>query len=87
MIFDWYKIFNLTDFMATNLVSRNYQVILGGIGLEDILITRGNLVSALFDGVLLSLDLNDKNPFYFEDRAIYLDNNNDVWVGKKVNED
>jgi hypothetical protein len=39
MIFDWYKIFNLTDFLALGLISKTYTVTLDEIGDEDFLVT------------------------------------------------
>lgn len=84
MIFDWYKLFNLAEFMATNLTSRSMEVYLEGRGLVDILITRGHEVSILVDGVFLTLNLNAVNPFAFEQRAVYEDADGVVWVGFQV---
>lgn len=84
MIYNWYKIFNLTEFMATGLVSRTYQYYLEDIALKDILVTRGNLVSITVDGVLLSIDLLGHNPFEFEGVAVYKDANNDIYYGVQV---
>lgn len=81
MIYDWYKIFNLTDFLATGLVSRTYKYYLEGVGLKDVLITQGNFTGMTIDDTFLCLDLNDKMPFEFNDKAIYKDENNDVWYG------
>lgn len=84
MIYDWYKIFNYTEFLATGLVSRSYQLYLNDIGLKDILVTKGNLVGMLVDDIFLCVGLNDMNPFEYDDRAIYKDANNDVWYGVAV---
>ena len=81
MVFDWYKIFNNAAFLATGLVSRTYTVDLQGIGQKEILATRGNLTSIVYDDVMLSINLNSKNPFIFENRAVYMDESNDVWLG------
>lgn len=81
MIYDWYKIFNKTEFEALDLVSKNYQVELEERGLKNILVTKGIGVSVLIDTVFLMLQLNDKEPFQFEGMAIDIDENNDVWVG------
>ena len=82
----WFNLFNLSDFQAEDLVSRTLKFSLGSYGVKEILVTIGNNVNILYDGVFLSLNLNDKNPFVFEDRAIFIDDNNDVWLGIK-NED
>ena len=81
MIFDWYKIFNLTSFLASGLVSRTYTVDLVGIGQKEIMATQGNLTSILYEDVMLSINLNSKNPFIFENKGVYLDESNDVWLG------
>ncbi len=80
-IYTAFKIFNLDEFNALDLVSKEYPVNLEGIGFRSILVTKGNYVSMLFDGNLLSLGLTT-NPFVFNGYAIFQDPNNDVWLGK-----
>jgi hypothetical protein len=82
--YKWYQIFSLTEFEATGLVSREYQVNLQGIGLRSILVTKGNAVSIVYEDVLLSLNLGGNNPYEFGDYAIYLDSANLVWLGTPV---
>jgi hypothetical protein len=77
----WYNIINLDTFEATGLVSRTVQVVIGTLGLKDVLVTKGNKVSLLYDDTFLSIDLNDKNPFEQDNRLVYLDDNNDIWLG------
>lgn len=85
MIFNWYKVINRAEFLATGLVSREVEVILEGIGLKTILVTVGNLFSITVDEVMLSIDLlEDANPFVFDERAVYVDANDDVWYGVLV---
>lgn len=88
MIFTWYKIFNRTEFLALNLVSKTYTLILEGIGEKDVLVTYGELISIKYEGYFLPLKLNDKNPFIKLGEtetelayAIYEDENNDVYLG------
>ena len=85
MIFNWYKIFNLDEFLALDLVSKTYLVVLTGIGQRDILVTRGNNVSIVYEDVVLSLEFEDLNPFVrvgtASSYAIYKDEDNDVWLG------
>lgn len=85
--YDWFYIFNSPDFMATGLVSRTYTVVLDGIGQKDILVTSGEALGMTYDGVFLPLQLNGKNPFAIDERAIYIDENNNVWLGILVDED
>ena len=86
MQYNWFKIFNLIDFQGLNLVSKEYVLVLEALGEKTFLVTRGNLISITYDGVQLSLSLNDKNPFEFEDHAIYKDENDDVFIGLPIGE-
>jgi len=85
-MFDWYNLFNKQDFLDTNLISRTLDVFLEGVGQKQILITRGNELGVVYDDVFLIVGFNSKNPFEFEDRAIYTDANDDVWIGLAVDE-
>lgn len=87
MTYDWFNVFNKTEFEALDLVSKTYEVIFEGVGKKEILVTKGNYLSVLIDEIFLSVNLNDKNPFEFEDYAVYLDEDNDVWIGIAVDED
>lgn len=80
-IYKWFKIFNLGTFEELELVSKTYSLELEGIGLKDFLVTKANLTSLTYEGVFLPLDLNDKNPFEFESLAVYVDDNQDVFLG------
>ncbi len=79
--YNWFKIINQTDFLDLELPSLEVQVILVGIGLKTILVTSGVGVSLLYEGVFLPLGLNDRNPFYFDSHAVYMDASNDIWLG------
>ncbi len=84
MAYTAYKIFNRTEFEATGLTSKTYTVNLDGIGEKDILVTKGELIGMLYEGVFLTLDLNGANPFEFDGFAIYEDENHDVHLGIEV---
>lgn len=84
MNYTWFLIFNLADFLTTDLGSKTYTLNLDGVGEKDILVTSGNLVSITYEGIVLSINLNTKNPFEFEDHAVYVDNNDDVYLGIAV---
>jgi hypothetical protein len=82
MIRDWFNIFNLTEFEATGLVSRTYTWVFPGVGQQDVLVTKGNLVGITYDGVYLAVNLNDRNPYARDGYAVFIDDNtNDVWLG------
>ena len=87
MIYDWYLIFNRADFLNLGLPSRTYTQVLEGVGQKDILATSGELCGMLYEGVFLPVGLNSKNPFEFEDHAVYVDENEDVWLGILVPEE
>ncbi len=83
MTYDAYRIIKLDDFNATGLVSKQLSLVIGSLGTKTILVTKGNLVSILYDDIFLSLNLNAKNPFEFEDHAIFIDPDNYIWLGIK----
>jgi len=84
MTYNWYKIFSLTEFAATDLVTRNLTVDLIGVGSVEILISVGNLTSILFDGHFLPINFLSNNPFVRGEYAVYLDANNFVWLGIEI---
>lgn len=88
MIFNWYKIFNIEDFEA-NLVSKTFTVNLSGVGLVDIIATRGILLSITYDGVLLPVMFEGENPFIGlgGQYAVYKDADDNIYLGFKVEEE
>lgn len=85
-VYTWFFIFNKAEFLALNLTSKTYTLILGDIGQKEIMATKGVAVGILYNDIFLSLELNDKNPFEFEGHAIYIDENDDVFLGVHLNE-
>lgn len=86
MIYDWFKIFNLTEFLALGLISKTYTLNLEGIGQKDILATSGKTTAITYEDVILSVNLNSKNPFEFGEYAVYLSESQDVYLGIAVDE-
>lgn len=85
MTYTWYKIFNLTEFEAIGLVSKEYVLNLSGIGQKSILVFKGNEVSIQYMGVTLPIQLNTKNPFEFDGHAVYLNTTTqDVYLGIEI---
>lgn len=80
-MWSWYILFNKAEFIASGLVSFEGEVNIEGVGIKKFLATQGNLVSIVYDDVLLSIDLNQKNPFRLDDKAIWQDSNNNLWLG------
>ncbi len=81
MTYDWYKIVNLAEFEALDLVSKEYEFILEGVGLKTVMVVKGRLVGLVYEGVLLSIGVTEDNPFEFEDLAVYLDAAGDIHLG------
>jgi hypothetical protein len=86
MTFDWYLIFNLNDFNALGLESKAYNVYLEGLGLKAILVTKGVGVSVVVDDKFLPIEFNDNNPWIDEGKAVYLDEDDNVWIGYEIEE-
>lgn len=89
MNFDWFNIFNLDEFLALNICSRNLTLSLEDHGEKEVLITRGNEISITFEDVLMPISYEDENPFVREGDgdihyAVYKDSDNDVWLGIEV---
>lgn len=84
MIFRWFKIFNKLEFDAIGTPSRTYVLELEEYGQKNILVTKGITYGITYEGVFLSLKLNDENPFIFEGYAIYEDLANNVYLGIEV---
>lgn len=84
MIFTWFKIFNLDEFLALGLVSKAYTFELEGVGVSEILVVHGNEVSMIFRDVMLPINFLDKNPFAMDGFACYAKDNGDVYLGIAV---
>ena len=84
MIYDWFKLFDYEEFNDTGLVSRELTLELEGLGSKTIRITKGNYTSILYDGVFLPVNMVDKNPFEFENYAVYLKDDGFVYLGIAV---
>jgi hypothetical protein len=85
MIFDWYMLFSLTEFLETDLVSRSLDVILDGVGEETILITRGNEIGIQYADVFMMINFEDQNPMIAQGDAatyaVYKDQSENIWLG------
>jgi len=81
MNYDWYKIINRAEFAATGLVSRELTLVLEGVGTVDVMVTKGRHYALLYNGVFLPLGVTDANPFAFDGHAVFIDVNEDIWLG------
>ena len=85
-MYDWYEIFNLAEFNALGLESFLYTVYLEDKGLKEILVTKGNVVSVVVDNKFLPISFNNTNPWDDEGIAVYMDADENIWVGYEVEE-
>lgn len=86
-LFNWYLIFNRHEFEEFKIPSKMYSVILNGIGEKDILATRGNLLSIVYNSTMVSLDTGEDpqrpflGPFFMDNIGIYQNENSDIFLG------
>lgn len=80
-MFTWYCLFNNDEFLATGYISFMSSFLINGFQEKTFLICRGVTTSVLYEDHYLVVGLNGRNPFRFNDHAIFLDDNNDVWLG------
>lgn len=84
MIYNWYKIFSLTEFLAEEITSRELILLLESIGRTTILISRGNLVSMTYNDVYLPVNFLENHTYIDSGVASYVDADNNVWLGIEV---
>lgn len=83
-MWDWYNIFNLTEWLATGLISRKLSIFLEGRETKEILITQGNETAIQVDDLFLPLNFQGKNPWKEGTTAVWVDADNNVWLGYEV---
>jgi hypothetical protein len=85
MIYDWYMLFSLPEFLATGLVSKTIDVVLDGVGEKEILVTRGNEIGIQYDDVFMMIDFEGRNPLSVQGDlftyAVYKDSDHNIWLG------
>jgi hypothetical protein len=84
MSYDWYNVYNKATFEAEDLVSKELTLDLDGRGVKEVLLTKGDGISVTVDDVFLMVNLNDRNPFEMDQMAVYLDEDDEIWVGFEV---
>jgi hypothetical protein len=84
MTYNWYEVISIDDLNAEGTESVELEFYTYELGIVTILVTKGNYTSILYDGVFLSLDMNGKNPFIFENKGIFLGSDNIIYFGIKV---
>ncbi len=81
MTYKWYQIIDSAEFEALGVPSKELEMVLEDVGLVVVRVTKGNLLSLVYDDVILSPDLGDSNLFEFGGYAAYLDSIGILWLG------
>lgn len=84
MGFTWFKVFNKEEFEAKDVPSENVTMIFEGKGQKSFMITKGDSVSIVIDGVMLPVKFANKNPWSDSGFAVFLDDAQDVYLGFEV---
>ncbi len=87
MQFNWFQIFNLTDFLDTGLSSRVITPFLENYGEKEMIITKGNTNAITIDGEFLPIEFAGKNPYSQNGFAVYKDANANIYVGFEVEDE
>jgi hypothetical protein len=85
-VYQWYKIFNMTDFVATGLVQRSFVVNLEKRGVQTFVVSNGNTVSVYYADAFLPVAFLNRNPYVQGLYAVYKDPDNNVWFGFQKDE-
>ncbi len=86
MNFDWYKLFNVDEWIAAGLVADTITANLEGKGRVSFEVTQGNTTAIKLASaeVFLPVGFLENNPYIQGDYAVYLDAANDVYFGYPV---
>lgn len=80
MIYNWYFITDLQEFIDAGVISRKFDLIFPD-GRKEILLTFGNLAAITVDDIFLPIYMNETNPFERDGYAVYYDSEGGVWLG------
>jgi len=84
-MFDWYKIFNMSEFESLGLVSKTYTLFFENIGQESYTVTKGNEISVLFRDVFLPVNFQERNPYVRDGYAVFFDSaTDDIYLGVAI---
>ena len=81
MEYNWFRIFNTSEFVGVDFTSKTYNLNLETLGFKDVLVCKGNLFSMTYEGVMLTIGLNDSNPFEFDGYASFINDVGTVYLG------
>ncbi len=85
MTYDWYNLFNQTEWLATGLVARTLIVNLESRGRTVFEVTQGATTAITYDDQFLPVNFLETNPYTGAESdsayAVYLDPDDNVWFG------
>lgn len=82
----WYKIGNVDEFEKKGVPQIEITAELEELGQVDIVLIFGFSMSVIFQGEILTIGLNGRNPFFKEKASAYIEpKTRDLWVGYAVN--
>lgn len=86
MSVNWYNVGNKAEFLEKGIPQETKTLDLEDLGRVDVVFLAGFNFSVIFNGEMLTPQLNGRNPFYKEKTTCYVDpQTNEVWVGYEVN--
>lgn len=85
MTVNWYKVGNAKEFEAVDIPQFVQSLELENMGLVEIVFIKGFNISIIFNGEVLTPELNGRNPFFRNKTTSYIDpETKDIWVGYEV---
>lgn len=84
----WYNIgIKKNEWIAKGIPQEVLNLDLEDLGEKEIVLINGFNFSVIFEGDMLTPDLNGRNPFYKEKTSCYVDpETSEIWVGIVENE-
>ena len=82
--YNFYEIFKESEFSALGVISKTYTLELEGIGLKDVLVTKGNLLGITYEGVYVPLGVGTATNFYQRDGFAILREGDAISLGVEV---
>ncbi len=84
MTVNWYDVGNKDEFLAKAIPQETKKLNLEDLGEVEVVFLSGFAFSVIFNGEMLTPNLNGRNPFYKDKTSCYIDENNEVWVGCEI---
>lgn len=84
MTVNWYNVGNKNEFLNKGIPQETQTLDLEDLGEVDVVFLAGFNFSVIFNGEMLTPNLNGRNPFYKTETSCYVDKEGAVWVGYEV---